>query len=126
MKTRFALALATLFACVWQASAVQWDTTRFEYEPGTGRLLRKVYPDGKTVSYTYHCGDLPGRITQASGKWMERHYDSRLNVASNVYSLENTPNVQILPNEFGTPLRVADASGLVYEYGIRGRSQDLV
>lgn len=122
-KFRFALVFAALFACVWQASAVQWDTTRFEYEPGTGRLVRKVYPDGKTVSYTYHCGDLPGRITQASGKWMERHYDSRLNVTSNVYSSENTPDVQIVPNEFGAPIRVADDAGLVYEYGIRPRGQ---
>ena len=46
-KSRFALVFAALFACVWQASAVQWDTTRFEYEPGTGRLARKVYADGK-------------------------------------------------------------------------------
>ena len=120
---RFALVLAALFACVWQASAVQWDMTRFEYEPGTGRLLRKVYADGKAVSYTYHCGDLPKRITQASGKWMERFYDSRLNVTSNVYSSENTPDVHIVPNEFGTPIRVADDAGLVYEYGIRPRGQ---
>ena len=106
-KSRFALALATLFACVWQASAVQWDETRFEYEPETGRLARKVYPDGKAIGYTYYCEGLPKRITQASGKWMERFYDSRLNVTSNVYSSENTPDVHVVPNEFGTPLRVA-------------------
>ena len=122
-KFRFALALAALVGCVWQASAAQWDTTRFEYEPGTGRLVRKVYPDGKAVSYTYHCGNLPKRITQASGKWMERFYDSRLNVTSNVYSSENTPGVHIVPNEFGTPIRVADDAGLVYEYGIRSKGQ---
>ena len=53
-KFRFALALATLFGCVWQSQAAQWDTTRFEYEPGTGRLVRKIYPDGKAISYTYY------------------------------------------------------------------------
>ena len=31
-KFRFTLALAALFACVGQASAVQWNTARFEYE----------------------------------------------------------------------------------------------
>lgn len=117
------LAVCAMFGCAWQASAVQWDMTRFEYEPGTGRLARKVYPDGKVISYTYYCEGLPKRITQASGKWMERFYDSRLNVTSNVYSSENTPDVHIVPNEFGTPIRVADASGLVYEYGIRPKGQ---
>ena len=85
---------------MWQAYAAQWDTTRFEYEPGTGRLTRKVYADGKAINYTYHYGNLPKRITQASGKWMERFYDGRLNVTSNVYSSENTPDVHIVPNEF--------------------------
>ena len=99
--------LLAAFACVWQASAVQWDETRFEYEPETGRLARKVYPDGKAISYTYYCEGLPKRITQASGKWMERFYDSRLNVTSNAYSSENTPDVHVVPNEFGTPIRVA-------------------
>ena len=113
------LMFASLLGWVWQANAEQWDTTRFEYEPGTGRLMRKVYADGKAVSYTYHCGELPKRITLPSGKWRERCYDSRLNVTSNVYSSENTPNVHIVPNEFGTPLRVSDDAGLVYEYGIR-------
>ena len=46
-KFKFALALATLFGCVGQSQAAQWDMTRFEYEPGTGRLARKVYADGK-------------------------------------------------------------------------------
>ena len=122
-KFRFALALAALFACARQAPAVQWDMTRFEYEPGTGRLVRKIYPDGKAIGYTYYCEGLPKRITQASGKWMERFYDNRLNVTSNVYSSENTPDVHVVPNEFGTPIRVADASGLVYEYGIRTKGQ---
>ena len=99
------------------------DVTWFEYELASGRLTRKVYPDGKAITYTYHYGDLPKRITQASGKWMERFYDSRLNVTSNVYSSENTPDVHIVPNEFGTPLRVADTAGLVYEYGIRPMGQ---
>ena len=117
------LAACAMFGCVWQAFAVQWDMTRFEYEPGTGRLVRKVYPDGKAISYAYYCEGLPKRITQASGKWMERFYDSRLNVTSNVYSSENTPDVHIVPNEFGTPLRVADVSGLVYEYSIRSKGQ---
>ena len=73
-------------------AAEGWDTTRFEYEPGTGRLMRKVYADGKAINYTYHYGGLPKRITRASGKWMERFYDNRLNVTSNVYSVENTPD----------------------------------
>ena len=103
----FVLALVALVGWVRQVYATQWDTTRFEYEPGTGRLARKVYPDGKAISYTYYCEGLPKRITQASGKWMERGYDSRLNVTSKVYSSENTPDVHIVPNEFGTPIRVA-------------------
>lgn len=119
-KSRFALALATLFACVWQASAVQWDMTRFEYEPGTGRLARKVYPDGKAISYTYYCEGLPKRITQASGKWMERGYDSRLNVTSKVYSSENTPDVHVVPNEFGTPIRVASRERPVGHLSVDG------
>lgn len=122
---KIVVALATLIGGAWQAHATQWDTTRFEYEPGTGRLVRKVYPDGKAINYTYHFGELPKRITQASGKWMERFYDNRLNVTSNVYSSENTPDVHIAPNEFGTPIRVSDASGLVYEYGIRPMGQVL-
>ena len=97
--------------------------TRFEHESEMGRLMRKVYADGKAINYTYHYGNLPKRITQASGKWMERFYDGRLNVTSNVYLSENTPNVHIVPNEFGTPLRVSDTAGLVYEYGIRPMGQ---
>ena len=99
--------LVVQFCFARQSQTAQWDATRFEYEPGTGRLVRKVYPDGKAISYTYYCEGLPKRITQASGKWMERHYDSRLNVTSNVYSSENTPDVHVVPNEFGTPIRVA-------------------
>ena len=86
------LVLTTPIVWMWQAYAAQWDMTRFEYEPGTGRLMRKVYADGKAISYSYHCGNLPKRITLASGKWMERFYDGRLNVTSNVYSSENTPD----------------------------------
>ena len=124
MKTLFrALYFLSLCGSVQLAAVAGWDTTQFEYEPRTGRLMRKVYADGKAISYTYHCGDLPKRITLASGKWRERHYDSRLNVTSNVYSSENTPNVHIVPNEFGTPFRVSDDAGLVYEYGIRPMDQ---
>ena len=119
----FMIALVAFFDRTQQAYAAQWDTTRFEYEPGTGRLTRKVYADGKAINYTYHYGNLPKRITQASGKWMERFYDGRLNVTSNVYSSENTPNVHIVPNEFGTPFRVADTAGLIYEYDIRPMEQ---
>ena len=88
----FMIALVAFFDRTQQAYAAQWDTTRFEYGPGTGRLMRKVYADGKAINYTYHYGNLPKRITQASGKWMERFYDNRLNVTSNVYSVENTPD----------------------------------
>ena len=123
MIFRLAFVVTALVNCVHQVRADQWDMTRFEYEPGTGRLMRKVYADGRAIDYTYHCGDLPKRITQASGKWMERFYDSRLNVTSYVYSSENTPDVHVVPNEFGTPIRVADDAGLVYEYGIRPRGQ---
>ena len=119
------LMVCMIAACVQLVPADQWDTTRFEYESGTGRLVRKIYPDGKAISYTYHYGELPKRIMLASGKWKERFYDSRLNVTSNVYSSQNTPDVHIVPNEFGTPILVSDAAGLVYEYGIRSRGQIL-
>ena len=120
---RWQCAIVRCIVAAWLPSVLAWDTTQFEYEPGTGRLMRKVYADGKAINYTYHYGDLPKRITQASGKWMERFYDNRLNVTSNVYSSENTPDVHIVPNEFGTPLRVADTAGLVYEYGICPKGQ---
>ena len=122
---RMPLMVCMIAACVQLVPADQWDTTRFEYESGTGRLVRKIYPDGKAISYTYHYGELPKRIMLASGKWKERFYDSRLNVTSNVYSSQNTPDVRIVPNEFGTPILVSDAAGLVYEYGIRSRGQIL-
>lgn len=123
MIKKVKLILIALLDGALQAYAAQWDTTRFEHEPGTGRLTRKVYADGKAINYAYHYGNLPKRITQASGKWMERFYDGRLSVTSNVYSSENTPDVHIIPNEFGTPLRVADTAGLVYEYDIRPMGQ---
>ena len=78
------LALLVFCGCVLQSLADQWDATRFEYDPGTGRLLRKIYPDGKTIEFTWHSEGLPKRITQASGKWMERFYDDRFNAVSNV------------------------------------------
>ena len=110
--------LVLFCGCVLQSLADQWDATWFEYDPETGRLMRKTYPDGKTIEFTWHSEGLPKRITQASGKWMERFYDDRLNAVSNVYSSVDTPDVCIVPNEFGTPLRVSDAAGLVYEYDI--------
>ena len=95
-----------------------WDETRYEYDPGTGDLLKKIYPDGHEILYTYHALSLPKRITYASGKWMERFYNERLQVVSNVYSLANTPSVHSSPNEIGTICRVEDSWGLVYDYGI--------
>ena len=38
--THKVLALALLCGCVLQSLADQWDATRFEYDPGTGRLMR--------------------------------------------------------------------------------------
>ena len=116
--THKVFALVLFCGCVLQSLADQWDATRFEYDPETGRLMRKIYPGGKTIEFTWHSEGLPKRITQASGKWMERFYDDRLNAVSNVYSSVDTPDVCIVPNEFGTPLRVSDAAGLVYEYDI--------
>lgn len=55
-----------------------WDETRYEYEPATGNLTKKIYPDGHQITYTYHYINLPKRITYASGKWMERNYNNRL------------------------------------------------
>ena len=98
--------------------AEAWDETRFEYYPGTELPSRKIFPDGSITSYEYVLGDKPGRITQPSGKWMERIYNSRCQMVSNVYSSANTPCVAVDQNAFGTVERVEDANGLVYGYGI--------
>lgn len=105
--------------------AQTWDITRFQYDNSSGNLVKKIYPDGHEVSYTYHLGILPKRITYPSGKWKERYYNNRLQVVSNVYSSVNTPNVYSLPNEFGTICRVEDSRGVVYDYGIRPLGQVL-
>ena len=120
---------ATLFAfaAVLSSFAVSadgvWDETRYEYDPGTGDLLKKIYPDGHEIIYTYYETSLPKRITYASGKWMERFYNERLQAVSNVYSSANTPSVHASPNAFGTICRTEDSWGLVYDYGIRPYGQ---
>ena len=38
---RGAIVLGALIGCIWSVTAAQLDVTRFEYEPGTGRLMRK-------------------------------------------------------------------------------------
>ncbi|MBR4171086.1 MAG: hypothetical protein IKR48_05495 [Kiritimatiellae bacterium] len=86
--------------------------------PELGNLLKKIYPDGHEILYTYNVLSLPKRITFASGKWMERFYNERLQVVSNVYSSANTPSVHSSPNALGTICRVEDSWGLVYDYGI--------
>ena len=91
-----------------------WDETRYEYEPATGNLLKKIYPDRHQITYTYHHLNLPKRITYASGKWMERNYNNRLQTVATVYSSENTPNIYSTPNEFGTVCKVEDLQGCVY------------
>lgn len=91
---RIAATLTMAFAlCAFQSRCETWDETRYEYDPGTGDLLKKIYPDGRGITYTYHVLSLPKRITYASGKWMERFYNERLQVVSNVYSSANTPSV---------------------------------
>ena len=100
-----------------------WDETRYVYEPQTGHLLKKIYPDGHEISYTYHYINLPKRITYASGKWMERSYNDRLQVIATSYSSENTPNLFSTPNEFGTICNVEDSQHLVYDYGIQPLGQ---
>ena len=121
---RIAATLTIAFAmCAFQSRCETWDETRYEYDPGTGDLLKKIYPDGHEILYTYHVLSLPKRITYASGKWMERFYNERLQVVSNVYSSVNTPSIHSSPNELGTICRVEDSWGLVYDYGIRPYGQ---
>ena len=79
--------------------------------------------EGHVMSYTFYTPDLPRRITQPSGKWKERVYNSRWQMISNIYSSASTPWVSVEPNAFGTPERVEDANGIVYEYGIQPMGQ---
>lgn len=109
--------------CPFVARCSTWDTTRFEYEPATGNLIKKIYPDGNAINYTYYLYSLPKRITYASGRWIERFYNEQLQTVSNVYSSANTPFVSVSPNVLGTICRVEDAWGLVYGYGIRPLNQ---
>ena len=74
--------------------------------------------EGHVMSYTFHTPDLPRRVTQPSGKWKERVYNSRWQMISNIYSSASTPWVSVEPNVFGTAERVEDANGLIYHYGI--------
>ena len=109
--------------CAVAAWCATWEVTRFEYAPSTGLPLKKIYPDGHEISYTYIQPGFPKRITYASGKWKERRYNDRLQTVANVYSSENTPDVSVLPNELGTITSAEDAGGLVYDYGIRPLGQ---
>ena len=117
------LAFAAILPPLAASATGVWDETRYEYDPGTGNLLKKIYPDGHEITYTYHVLSLPKRITYASGKWMERFYNERLQVVSNVYSSANTPSVHDSPNALGTICRTEDSWGLVYDYGIRPYGQ---
>ncbi|MBR4613739.1 MAG: RHS repeat-associated core domain-containing protein [Kiritimatiellae bacterium] len=121
MARLFMRALSLLVAI--PAFAATFDETHFTYEPATGLLVQKTYPDGHSISYTYFDCGLPRRITQASGKWMERAYNDRWQMVSNFYSSADTPWVAVTPNVLGTVERVEDANGLVYDYGIRPMGQ---
>ena len=109
--------------CAGAAWCATWDVTRFEYASSTGLPLKKIYPDGHEINYTYFNAGLPKRMTYASGKWKERRYNDRLQTVANVYSSVNTPDVFVSPNELGTIIRAEDAGGLVYDYGIRPLGQ---
>ena len=113
---------AALFGTL-PAHGTMWDETRFVHDPATGLLKKKIYADGHEINYTHTAWGYPKRITYASGKWMERFYNHRLQTVSNVYSSANTPAVQVSPNELGTITRVEDSGGLVYDYGIRPMNQ---
>ena len=115
--------MLTCVACAVSALCATWDETRFEYDPSTGLPLKKIYPDGHEINYTYIDAGLPNRITYASGKWKERRYNERLQTIANVYSSANTPDVFVSLNELGTITRAEDAGGLVYDYGIRPHGQ---
>lgn len=121
MRKVFFLTLGVIAALV--STGVNWDETRYVHEPATGLLLKKVYPDGHEINYTYTAWGYPKRITYASGKWMERFYNQRFQTVSNVYSSAITPAVFVSPNELGTITRVEDSDGLVYDYGIRPLNQ---
>lgn len=121
MRKVFFLTLGVIAALV--STGVNWDETRYVHEPATGLLLKKVYPDGHEINYTYTAWGYPKRITYASGKWMERFYNQRFQTVSNVYSSAVTPAVFVSPNELGTITRVEDFDGLVYDYGIRPLNQ---
>lgn len=116
------LALADMF-CILLAYGTTWDVTRYVHDPATGLLLKKIYADGHEINYTYTNNGYPKRITYASGKWMERFYNHRLQTVSNVYSSANTPAVFVSPDALGTITRAEDSGGLVYDYGIRPLNQ---
>ena len=47
---RIAATLTIAFAmCAFQSRCETWDETRYEYDPGTGNLLKKIYPDGHQI-----------------------------------------------------------------------------
>lgn len=128
-RCRCLAAILTAFITILPPPAAvavdEWDETRYEYAPDTGVLLKKIYPDGNKILYTYYARSLPKRITFASGRWKERFYNERLQVVSNVYSSANTPSVHDSPNALGTICRTEDSWGLVYDYEIRPYGQIL-
>lgn len=98
-------------------------TTTWSYDPQTGFLLSKTYPDSRTVSYAY---DAFGRVetrTWARGVVTTYGYNNAGELSSVTYS-DGTPAVSVTYNRVG---QKESASGGVGEhtwmYDLTGRPQ---
>ena len=92
------------------------DVVLLRYDPATGLLVSKEYPDGTKVGYSYTPGGLPSkRILQRSDgsgplttTW---HRDEKTGEVVLVEYSDDTPGVEIAYDRAGRVETVADATG---------------
>ena len=77
-----------------------FDMTTWTHDPITGKTLRKTYPDGSDVVYTYTADGMPLRTVLPSAGWWECLYDGQRRL-SGLASSDGELDLVIRCDEFG-------------------------
>ncbi|MEG0454706.1 MAG: hypothetical protein RR559_05075, partial [Bacteroides sp.] len=92
------------------------DTTRWEYDPVTGLLLKKIYPDGSSEVYDYDVMNRLELVMNGRSTLMTKTYSpltgELLSLVCKDGGTTNTPSISYTYNHLGMVTSVADGAGI--------------
>ena len=91
---------------------ILWDVTTWEYDPGTGKCLKKRQSDGGETVRTYTPDGLESLVTHPSLQWCENVYDERRRLVGTV-SNDGSENAAYGYEEFGQLTSASNAESVI-------------